>query len=107
MAFLCLLLYISFMFFFCALLRDPPELAHRSLPRSALHVFRRQSGYGPEHGQCDVGTTCKDSCGEEYEECRVDTDLALLCDNPVAGQKCCEDGNGSASILSMFDYSPD
>ncbi|KAF2281566.1 uncharacterized protein EI97DRAFT_33128 [Westerdykella ornata] len=67
-----------------------------SLPRNPTHFFKRQVGYGPEYGDCTTGLTCKDSCWKDYEQCPASTDLVLFCYNPVAGQKCCDDGNGKA-----------
>jgi hypothetical protein len=58
-------------------------------------LVKRQAGYHPEFGGCDMGTTCEEACGSGFEECQSSTSLALFCFNRGRGQSCCLDDFGS------------
>ncbi|KAF2748173.1 hypothetical protein M011DRAFT_499362 [Sporormia fimetaria CBS 119925] len=73
----------------------------KSTPASPFQLFKRQVGYGPEYGDCEIGTTCEESCGSDFQQCAASTDLVLFCFNPSAGQTCCEDGNGRSHTLRL------
>ena len=60
-------------------------------------VYKRQSGYHPDIANCDNGQTCSDACGDSFVACAANTDLALFCYDPAAGQICCNTGDGRES----------
>jgi hypothetical protein len=75
---------------------EPQPYKLAMMPVLGLSLSRRDTnGYQPEQSVCGDGNTCAEACGQGYEQCAA-LDESVHCFNPLAKQKCCQDGTGNS-----------